>query len=315
MKSRSELPDDAALPALAVIRQKGLPGALPALGLDGESVELQLRRYHPSSRATLEARAGPRRLAVKVYAQDPASEAALYQALASAGLTGGSAVRVPPLLVWERELRVLVLGWLEGPTAAQLVEQGQGERAGELAARWLRHAASLRVKLGLPFGAARRMDQARKWARALAIADPALGATATALVARLSRTQPVEGKACLAQGSLYAHHVIDLGDGVGLIDWQKSGQGPAELDAGTFLATVWRLGLLCAPLTSAAARAEQAFLAGTERLVEPRALAWHRAATLLRLAQKFTRRQRDADWRARAQALLNEATRVADAAG
>ena len=47
---------------------------------------------------------------------------------------------VPPLLFWERELRVMVLGWLEGPTAQQLVESGQGERAGDLAARWLQRS-------------------------------------------------------------------------------------------------------------------------------------------------------------------------------
>ncbi len=315
MKSTTELPDDPALPALAVIGKKGLEAAIPALGLDGESVDLLLRRYHPCTRATLEARAERRRFAVKVYAEDPASEAALYEALASVGLTGDSAVRVPPLLVWERQLRVLVLGWLEGPTAAQLLEQDQGERAGGLAAGWLQRAASLRVKLGVPFGAARRLDQARKWANTLGAADPALGTTATALAARLSRTQPQEGAACLAQGSLYAHHVLDLGDGVGLIDWQKSGQGPAELDAGTFLATIWRLGLLHGSLAGSAARAEKAFLAGTEGLLEQRALAWHRAATLLRLAQKFVRRQRDAEWRTYAHALLGEATRLAEAAG
>src|SRR5205809_3029527 len=129
MKATAKIPDDPALPALKVIRAKGLAGALPALGLESDQIELLLHRYHPGSRATFEARVGQRRLAVKVYAEDPAPEAELYLALASAGLAGDAGVRVPPLLAWERDLRVLVIGWLEGPSAQQLVESGQGERA------------------------------------------------------------------------------------------------------------------------------------------------------------------------------------------
>ena len=46
-----------------------------------------------------------------------------------------------------------------------------------------------------------------------------------------------------------------------------------------------------------------------------RALAWHQAATLLRLARKLTRRQMDDERRARAHALLETAARLTDAAG
>src|SRR5439155_12345984 len=112
----------------------------------------------------LEARAGDLRVAIKVYADDPMPEAELYESLASAGLAGG----VPPLLAWERDLRVLIIGWLEGPTAHELVEGGQGARAGELAAAWLRRAASLPVRLGPPFGAARVLEMAETWVATLA---------------------------------------------------------------------------------------------------------------------------------------------------
>jgi len=64
-----------------------------------------------------------------------------------------------------------------------------------------------------------------------------------------------------------------------------------------------------------AARAEQAFLAGTAGLLDERALAWHRAAALLRLAGKiYVVSRRKADWRTRADALLSEAARVAERA-
>src|SRR5438128_2645391 len=156
MRPTADLPDDPRLPGLMAIRDRGLARAIPALGLEqgGGGVELVLCGYHPGARATLDARVGQRRFAVKTFADDPAPEAALYQALGAAGLAGGSGARVPPLLAWDQDLRVLVIGWLEGPTAHDLVKQGQGRHAGELAAQWVRRSASLPVKLGLPFGAA-----------------------------------------------------------------------------------------------------------------------------------------------------------------
>src|SRR5688572_23719064 len=137
MKPTADIPDDPALPGLTAIRGAGVADAIPTLRLDG-SVELRLCGYTPGARATLEVRDGTCRVAVKLYAEDPVQEAALYEALATAGLARGSGVRVPPLLGWNRDLRLLVLGWLEGPTALALIRDGQGERAGNLAAQWFR---------------------------------------------------------------------------------------------------------------------------------------------------------------------------------
>src|ERR1043166_3012541 len=306
------LPEDPALPGLAAIRACGLTPTLPGLRLEGGPVELTLRGYTPGSRATLEACSGQSRVAVKAYAEDPVAEVNLYEALAAAGLAGSSGARVPRLLAWDRDLRLLVVGWLEGPTARQLVEGGQGARAGDLGARWLRRAADLTVKLGRPFGAARMLHRARNWVTHLGTAHPMLGSTAARVVSKLATTQPRESAAHLVHGTFYARHVLDLGDGPGVIDWQRSGQGPLELDAGMFLATVWRLGLLHKPLASAAERAERAFLAGTSRLLDTRTLAWHRAAALLRLANNAAKPiRRQGDWAERAVALVSEATRVA----
>src|SRR2546430_15888813 len=159
MRPTTALPDDPRLPGLMAIRDSGLARAIPALGLErgGGGLELELCAYPRGARATLEARAGRRRFAVKAFADDPAPEAALYQTLGAAGLAGDSGARVPPLLAWDHDLRVLVIGWLEGPTTHQLVKQGQGRRAGELAAQWVQRTASLPGKLGLPFGAAGMM--------------------------------------------------------------------------------------------------------------------------------------------------------------
>ena len=75
--------------------------------------------------------------------------------------------------------------------------------------------------------------------------------------------------------------MLDLGDGPGVIDWQRFGQGPIEIDAGMFLATLSRLGLRHDGHASEAGRAEEAFLAETRGLVDERALAWYRGAALV----------------------------------
>ena len=313
MKATTELPDDPALPGLAAIRAVGVAGALPALDLDERSVEVTLRGYTPASRVTLEVRAGERRLAVKAYAEDPTPEAELYRALAAARLSAGADGRAPPLLAWERDLRVLVVGWLEGPTANDLMKAGRGARAGELAARWLRCAASLPIKLGLPLGAADMVYNAGKEVVQLDAADRRLGAAARRLARMLTRTLPKNGPRRLVHGTFYARHVLDQGDGVGVIDWERFGQGPLELDAGMFLATIWRYGLDHEPLAGEVARAEEALMAGTADLLDERVLAWHRAAALLRLASKvYVVGRRKENWLSRADALLGEATRLAE---
>ena len=315
MKPTTVLPDDPALPGLAAIRVAGLARAVPALGLDGGPVELVLRAYQPGSHATLEARAARRRFAVKAYADDPAPEAALYEAIA-AGLVGDSRIRVPPLLARERDLRLLVVAWLEGPTAHELLRRGQGERAGELGARWLQRAATLRVqvKLGPPFGASQVLRRAGEWVAAFRAADDSLGTAAAMLVGMLARTEPREEAPRLVHGSLHDRNILDVGGAPGVIDWQRFGQGPVELEAGMFLAAVSRLGLMHETLADETARAEATFLAGAQDLLDEGAVAWHRAAGLMRLARRQLN-QWKGDRVARARALLGEAARLAEASG
>ena len=314
MNATIDIPGDPALPGLVAMRTLGLARAVPSLGLDDDRpVELLLRAHKPGAHATVEARRGCRRLAVKAYATDPALEAKLYEAFAAAGLVSDAPVRVPPLLAWERDLRLLVVGWLEGPTAHELLKHGQGDRAGQLAACWLQHARSLRVTLGPPFGAAQMLRRARKWVGALRASDASLGAAAGTLAAMLERTEPKEDARRVVHGALHVRNIIDLGCGPGLIDWQRFGQGPAEVEAGTFLSSVWRVGLDGA-LAGEAARGKEAFLVRTAGLLDERALAWHLGAALLCRANRLLSR-RKGDWPARAHALLGEAARVAKAAG
>ncbi len=311
MKPATDLPDDPALPGVGAIRALGLARAIPALGLDGRGVELVLRGYTPGSRATIEVREEQRHFVVKAYTADPAAEAGLYQALA-AGLGGDSGTRVPPLLAWDHDFRVLVIGWLDGATTHELLKTGQGERAGELAARWFERAFSLPVPLGQALGAGHVLCEAGRSVTELVAVDPTLRAAASAVGEALADSQPSDGVPRLVHGALYDRHVLDQDDAVGVIDWRHFGQGPLELDAAMFLATVTRTGLLDAAAARAAARAQAVFLAGTRPFLDGDALIWYRVAALLRLARRQLKRRKD-DWRARAQVLLGEAARLAGA--
>lgn len=308
MQARHELPDDAALPGLTAIRNAGLAAAAPDLDIDGP-VELLLCGYTPGSRATLEARAPGLHAAVKLYAEDPTPEVDLYRAL-TAELGAASAERVPALLSWVPDLRLLVIGWLDGSPANVLIREGQGERAGELTARWLRRAATLPVRVGAPRGAERVLDRADGWVSALAGADGALGDVAAAVATVLEHAVPEERTPRLVHGTLYARHVLDMGRGPGVIDWQRFGQGPLELDAGMFLATISRRALRHEVSADEVSRAEAALLAGTRGLLDEHALAWHRAAAMLHLARRLLKREPPGE----ARALLAQAARYAAAA-
>lgn len=308
-RSPTELPDDKAIPAFRAIATSGVRGAFPFLHLDGDAVEVTLRGYAAGKRATLEVRSPGVRVAVKAYDAPPDEEARLYATLEG----GRGGVRVPRLLGYDRDLRVLALEWLEGPTLQTLIKDGHGRRAGELATTWLRVAAGLDVRLGAGYGVGRLMDKARKYASRLAAADRWLGTVSGNLVRRLESTQPASGASHLVHGSCYDRHVLDTVAGPGLIDWDCFGQGAIELDAAVFLAVVWRSGLL--PERRASSRqAAEAFLDGTAGLFDEHVLAWHRAVAMLRFAHKKIR-QRDDHALESARTLLAEAVRLAEVRG
>ena len=115
----------------------------------------------------------------------------------------------------------------------------------------------------------------------LGTTDPALGSAAKAVARTLLRGPPIERRPGLVHGTLYTRHILDLGDGPGVIDWQQFGQGPLELDAGTFLASITRTRLRHDSLATEAVKAEEAFLSTTRTLFDERALDWYWAAGLL----------------------------------
>lgn len=313
MRATFEIPHDAALPALAAIRARGLDRTLPALGIGGRPVVLLLRGYTAGDRATLEARWGGCRVAIKACAKDPTPEARLYEMLAERHLAAASpvfpedgSVRVPRLLTWNRERRVLAAEWLDGASVNELIKQGQGERAGELASRWFRRATALEVSCGRSYEPERLLAKTSHWVAGLVAADHQLGEAAAKVARRLEGKVPSVDTPRLVHGTLYARHVIDMGTGLGLIDWDGFGRGPLAFDAGTFLSTVRRICLSHPSACNAVERAERAFLAGTNGVLDQDRLAWYRAVALLSVAHRLEVRRR-ADWKTRAWALLQEA--------
>src|SRR5438876_4800453 len=278
------LPGDPALPGLETIREYGLAETLPELDLGDLAVELRLCNYVEGSRATFEVRADGRRFALKMYADDPTLEATLYRKLARVGLASEVGARVPRLLAFDPDLHLLAMSWLDGKTASRLLRESKGERAGKLAASWFSRASNVRVKFAPPCGSGRMLYNAGTSAVGLGTTDPALGSAAKAVARTLLRGPPIERRPGLVHGTLYTRHILDLGDGPGVIDWQQFGQGPLEVDAGMFLATISRLALRHSDAAGAAARAEETFVSRTRGLVDPLALDWYRAAGLLHLA-------------------------------
>jgi hypothetical protein len=297
------LPTDADIPAL---RPGGLEAAMQAAGLDGAVVELELLKYHPRSRCTFRLVAAGRELAFKAYADDPEPLAALLDRLGARGLASGKPPTAAPLVAFDPELRVVVTGWLEGPTTKALIAAGAGVRAGELAAAWLHETAVLELDVGAHYGPAELLADTVQRVELLTASDPALGALASAALGALAAEPPSDERTGVRHPSFKPSSILDLGAGPGLIDWDGFTQGAPEHEAGMYLASLTRMAAgrrASAGETDAAARA---FRSAVADLLDETAMDWYEAAALVKLAARLSRRRPDRWWE-RSQRLLTKA--------
>jgi hypothetical protein len=308
-----DLPVDPGLPGLAALRRLGLT-AIAALAPDDEPFEYNLRSHRPGLRAAVEVRTGSHHFAIKLYRSDPEPVAALHEAMGVAGIAGDTGFRVPPLLTWDRDLRVVVVGWLEGPTVRELISRGQGTRAGQLAASWIQREGTRSVTLGRPHGRERALRKLGKWVRKLERDDAELGRAARAVADALTRIPLKEesDRWRLVHGAFHDRNVLDCGDGPGVIDWERFGQGPPEGEAGMFLASL-SAEALDEETCAGACQARAAFLSCTAPLLNEGALAWYLAASLVRKTDRLLNHKRES-WRHRAGTLLAEAAMNAERA-
>jgi hypothetical protein len=308
------LPEDRDIPALASAAEEGLDSVLARVGIRTAGTHARVAKHHPGERCTLLVEGGREPLVVKCYSHDPTPEAEMLEVLRAKGLASGRAPTAAPLVACEPALSVLVTRSLPGPSAWDLVRNGAGERAGMLAAAWLRRALEARLEVGEHHGVDYVLGHARSRARMIGRVDPALGTAAGDVADALEASPPAETGRAFLHGSFYANHVLDSGGGPGIIDWDRFRQGPIEFDVAMFLATLSRLATLkpeLAPHTQAAARA---LTTGMSEFIDAQALAWQQAAALLTLAKRVVWRRRQR-WRQRAGALISEAGELASASG
>jgi hypothetical protein len=305
------LPDDPGIPALRALAAEGFGSVLSRAGV---SDDVEKVRLVGPGRCTFEVTCGERRVALKAYSPARARALDLCEWLKGEGLASGRAPTVPPIVASSRSMGLLVMGWLDGASGHDLIEGGRAPRTGELAAEWLRVESGLSVELGRSYGPDAALQEVARWTRKIGRVDPTLGAESSAVMIGLRAAPPTNRHEGVRQGDFSPEHVLDLGDGPGVIDWDSFRQGALELDAARFLAALsWLAGERSGRVESTAAAAA-ALRAGLDGLLDQRALAWYRAVVLVRLAKKLCRETpRPAGWRERARSLLTEARGAIDA--
>lgn len=303
-----EIPRSPRIPVLDAIRTRGIRPVLASAGISrGAATTATVLKQH-GTRCTLLVHAGDERLVLKAWDADPAPLVELLESLERHGLASGSGPTVAPLLGYDRSLAFVVQAWLEGRPAHELLASGAAARVGELGAAWLRAVWAAGVVAGPQRGPREVLDDVRRRAAALGEAEPELAPLASAVVAALERAAPRRPmRIVLQHGTFRSDQIVDLGDGPGVVDWDSFGRGAPEHDAGTFLAWLSYSGTARSRRAAAAdaAAAARAFSAGLDRL-DGDALAWYRAAALLKFARHAARRHKPRRLR-RAEALLREA--------
>lgn len=314
------LPHDPDIPALEEIRRRGIDDVFAEAGL-GRATAVRVARHHRGMRCTLIALAegdgglgsGSRPAdspgsgaVIKAYAykEDPWPLVDLLERWSDGGPAAGSAPSVPPLLAFHSRLALVATGWLDGPSAEELIASSAGERAGALAAQWLRAAPSLAIDVGPLFGPRAALKDAAKSARSVEQESAPLGRELWRLVRELASDPPAETRPIVGNGSFRAEHVIDLGGQPGVIDWDGFRRGAIELEGGMFLAGLSFLRASRSALEAEAVAATEAFCSGLADAADERALSWYRAGALARLAKY---RRHEAGWPERAAALIQEA--------
>jgi hypothetical protein len=288
---------------LAVITRQGIDEALAGLGISG-ALQVDLLAHTVGYRCTLRVRTPAAQLVIKGYAHDPRELVDLLKGFQREGLAAGKGPTVPPFVSASESLRSVVTGWLDGPSATNLIRDGDGKRAGALAGAWLRRAADLPLALGRPYTSDAALVEARAWVTQVSGADGGLGHQASACFDQMSADPPAGGTSAVRHGSFVPRHVLELREGPGIIDWDSFRAGVVEVDAGLFLAACSRMATRRS-LAASAAQAADAFRAALLGIVDPARLRWYHAAGMLRLSAYMAGR-RPARWRPRCAAMLQE---------
>lgn len=220
----------------------------------------------------------------KTYADDEGLAARRTYDAINGALPLSSRVSVARAAGYSEESRTLFLEPVDGRRIADL--------AGEELESGFRHLGAALAVLhgapapdGLPIFRRSDVGQAERAAALVGRARPDVDALARRLARALTErwTAPTEPPVCL-HGDVHPKNGILRGDGVGLVDLDQAGVGPAAADVGSLLA-----GLRCSGLTGLLAPAlardlGPAFLSGyasVRALPDADAIAWHTSAAML----------------------------------
>lgn len=263
----------------------GPDGLLKHAGLEGSYKVAALLRHHPGRRCTVALTAGETTVVLKAYRAGKGVEhlLCLMAGLHNAGLGGNAGPRPARILGSDMEQSFVVTEWFEAPSGRKLIEAGQGRRAGQLAARWLagggldlRHFPE--IPQPKPAG-----ERAARMISIIQSGRPQLADRAAALLEMLNFAVP-KGEPVLLHGSFKPGHIFDLGGRPGLIDWESARAGPAELDAGTFLAKLASLRIRHPRLGPELQAARVAFLQCAGGAINRRSVVWYEAFAQLKRA-------------------------------
>lgn len=288
---------------------------LDRVGLRARDTEVLLLKHRPGSRCSFRVDLDGEPVALKAYADDPSPLADLLLRFERSGLATGRGATAHPLLGFDRALRFIVTGWLDGPSGSELISSGAGERAAGLALEWQQAAARVSIELGERYGPAEILAVTGQRVRRIAARDAALGSIASLQYERLGSDPPADAPTNVRHASFKPNSMIDIG-GPGLIDWDGFRQGALEFEAAGFLSSLSRMAQgsrASVEKVDELGKARRAFREGITGHVDERALGWYLSADLVKFAERLTRRQRHG-WQGRAHALLLEAATVLEQA-
>jgi Ser/Thr protein kinase RdoA (MazF antagonist) len=301
------LPRDSRVPLLAGDSEALLQGLLARAGLEEPVLERYVLQHRPGRRFVVRIETAKRSVAVKAYGgKSEPRELAVLASLQSQNLASGIAPTIPSPLLVDSRYRAVVSTWLPGPSAKELIASGRGARAGELAGKWLLAAARSEAAVGRGYGPRDLLPRAQGWVRLIADADTELGRMAGDVLTRLAAEPPVDGPPRLVHGELSPKHVLDLGRGPGIVDWDTFGSGPLEADVAFFVtATRHRRGLR-ADRRMQTELAVRSLFEEVSELLEENILAWYGMAAALQFAKPRARRRRPG-WHKRVHFTLSRA--------
>ncbi|WP_298288592.1 aminoglycoside phosphotransferase family protein [Novosphingobium sp.] len=296
-------PNDTALKGL---RRLFAPGGLQkyckALSLDpaGEA-QMHTLSYRPERRhvARIDV-AGKPFAALKLF--DPA---AFDRAAANApAFRSKGTLVVPRLLGCSPRYHCIASEWVQGRAIAQDV--ASAARLGEALALLHGQSSAHLDRLTCED----QIASARSIAKYIGTIWPALGPQAEQIAGRISQQIDQTGPVTALHGDLHLEQVLDLGDAVGLIDFDEAVLGPAEWDIANLLAHMSVAGTEAADLDAFA----KSLLAGYHASGRTHCSAQLRVQTafaLLRLAATPFRRQVQ-DWPGEIARILDRALALLD---